>query len=301
MRRMTVWAIVTGAMFLLTPGTAAQTHDHDHGGTEASSDHEHLVVLSGGARVDADQSFHDIVVFHGDVLMEGEVHDLLLVFHGDVTVTGHVVGDVVVFEGAVTIASGAVIDGDVASFSEPVIEEGAEVRGEIRKPSRDFFRPVEVFAARVALWLAATVSLFLLGALLLAFAPRGMDAIARVWDAGKGTAALWGLVVLIGLPLGAILLMVTLVGIPFGLGTLLALALLYSIGYVVGAWAFGRSIVREPRSRWLSFLAGFAIVRLLGLIPIVGGIVSLVVLVVGLGVAAVTIWRARTAPVAAAG
>lgn len=298
MRRMILWATVMSAMFLLAPGAAAQTHDHE--GTEGTDAHQELIVLSGGARVDADQSFHDIVVFHGDVLMEGEVHDMLLVFHGDVTVTGHVVGDVVVFKGQVRIASGAEVDGDVASFSEPVVEDGADVRGEIRKPNRDFFRPVEVFAARVALWLAATISLFLLGALLLAFAPRGMDAIARVWDSGKGTSALWGVVILIGLPLGAVLLMATLVGIPFGIGTLLALALLYSIGYVIGVWAFGRSIVREPRSRWLSFLAGFAIVRLLGLIPIVGGIVTAVVLVVGLGLAAVTIWRARTAPVATA-
>lgn len=299
MRRIIPLALGVATIFLLAPGAAAQTHDH--GETEATGDHEHLVVLSGGARVDADQSFHDIVVFHGDVLMAGEVHDVLLVFHGDVTVTGHVVGDVVVFKGDVTIASGAEVDGDIASLKEPVIEEGADVRGEIRKPSRDFFRPVEVFAARVALWLAATVSLFLLGALLLAFAPRAMDAVATVWETGKGSAALWGLVMLFGLPLFALLLLFTLVGIPFGIGTLLALALLYSIGYVFGAWAFGRAIVGPPRSRWVSFLAGFAIVRLLGLIPIVGGMVTAVVLVVGLGLAAVTIWRARTAPVATPG
>jgi hypothetical protein len=51
--------------------------------------------------------------------------------------------------------------------------------------------------------------------------------------------------------------------------------------------------VRAPASRWAAFLAGFAIVRLLGLIPIVGGIVSTIVTVFGLGLVAVAVWRSR--------
>jgi hypothetical protein len=290
-RTLTLWAMAA-AILAIAPAAAAQ---EEHG-----REHEHLVVLTGGARVDADQSFHDVVVFDGDVSMEGEVHENLVVFHGDVTVSGLVAGDVVVFDGDVTIASGAQVHGDVASLREPVIEEGAVVRGDIRRPSRDVFTPVEAFAARIALWVAATVSLLLLGLLLLAFAPRPMDAVAATWQTSKGSAALWGVILLIGLPLGSILVMLTVVGIPFGLGTLLALGLLYSIGYVTAAWAFGRSIVREPASRYLAFLAGFGIVRLLGLIPIAGGIISLLVTLFGLGLLGVTIWRARRAPAPAA-
>lgn len=259
-----------------------------------------LVVLTGGARIDEDQSFEDVVIFDGVVSVTGEVLGDLVVFNGDVEISGTIGGDAVVFNGDVTVRSGARIGGDLASTREPVIEEGAEVVGDVRKPSKDFFRPVEVFAARVALWVAATVSLLLLGLLLLALAPRPMDAVAATWATSKGSAALWGVILLIGLPLGSILVMLTIVGLPFGIGTLLALGLLYSIGYVCAAWAFGRSIVREPASRYLAFLAGFGIVRLLGLIPIVGGIVSAVVLVFGLGLLAVAIWRGRRAPATAA-
>lgn len=260
---------------------------------EDEDDHNDLVVLTGGARIAEDQSFDHAVIFDGPVSVEGEVIGDLIVFHGDVEITGRVAADVVVFDGNVTVRSGATIGGDLASTREPTVEEGAEVVGDIRKPSKDFFRPVEVFAARVALWIAATVSLLLLGFLLIGLAPRPMDRVAATWQSSKGSSVLWGFILLIGLPLGAVLAIVTIVGAPFGVGTLLALGLLYSLGYVAGAWALGRSLVGAPRSRWVSFLAGFAIVRLLGLIPIVGGIVSAVVLVVGLGLLAVSIWRSR--------
>ena len=278
------WAVALGTLAIGPAAVAGHEQDGDRD----------LVVLTGGARLDAEESFHDVIVFDGDVTMDGEVRDTLVVFHGDATVSGSVGGDVIVFDGDVTIASGATVAGDVASFREPVIEDGAEVGGVLRRPTKDFFTPVEAFAARVALWIAATVSLFLLGALLLWLAPRGLDAIARTWAGSKGSAALWGSVLLVGLPLGAVLVMLTIVGIPFGLGTLFALGLLYALGYVAGTWALGRQLVGEPRSRWLSFLTGFALLRLIGLIPVVGGLVTLVTTIAGLGLLAVTIWRART-------
>ncbi|MGH2709960.1 MAG: hypothetical protein ACRDH9_01990 [Actinomycetota bacterium] len=255
-----------------------------------------LVVFTGGARIDEDQAFDDVVIFDDDVTTAGEVRGDLIAFNGDLEVTGSVGGDVVVFNGDVVIRSGATIEGDLASRREPTVEDGAEVGGEIRSPNKDFFRPIEVFAARVALWVAATASLLLLGLLLIGLAPRPMDSVAATWESSKGAAALWGLLVLIGIPVGAVLLMLTVVGIPFGIGTLLALGFIYAIAYTVGAWALGRSLVSAPKSRALAFLAGFAIVRLLGLIPIVGGIVSTVTLVFGLGLLWVTIWRSRKEP-----
>ena len=291
MRRAAMSLLAVIAVLLIAPAAAAQSEELD--------EDRHLVVITGGARVDQDQSFHDVVVFHGDVTMDGGVQENLIVFDGDVEVSGTVGADVVVFNGDLTVRSGASILGDVASTRDPVIEQGAEVAGEVRQPTKDFFRPVEVFAARVALWIGATVSLLLLGFLLLGLAPRPMDAVAATWQSSKGSAALWGVILLFGLPIGAVLVMLTIVGIPFGIGTLLALFLVYSIAYVCAAWALGRSIVREPTSRYLAFLAGFGILRLLGLIPIVGGILSLVVTVFGLGLVGVTVWRARKAPAAA--
>jgi hypothetical protein len=73
---------------------------------------------------------------------------------------------------------------------------------------------------------------------------------------------------------------------------LLALALLYTVGYVAGAHAIGRRLVKPPTSRFLAFLLGWGIVRVLGLVPILGGLVWTVVAIVGLGV----LWVASRGP-----
>ena len=59
----------------------------------------------------------------------------------------------------------------------------------------------------------------------------------------------------------------------------------------MGAHAIGRRLVREPKSRYLAFLAGWGVLRLLGLIPVVGGIVWTLVTIFGLGVIVVAARR----------
>jgi hypothetical protein len=75
---------------------------------------------------------------------------------------------------------------------------------------------------------------------------------------------------------------------------LLALGLLYTIGYVAGAHVLGRRLVGWPKSRFLAFLAGWGILRLLGLIPVAGGLVWLVAAILGLGVLWVAMRRSTT-------
>lgn len=292
MKRVLFTAMAATVLLTAPPGAMA--------GSERDGDHDDLVVITGGATVAEDQSFHDVVVFDGPVSIEGEVRDTLVVFHGDVTVSGTVGEDVVVFDGDTTIASGASVGGDLATLRDPVVEEGAVVEGEQRRPSKDFFTPLEVFAARVAFWVATSVSYLILGLLLLLLVPRAADAIAATWQGSRGSSVLWGLILLVGLPIGAVLTMITIVGLPLGFGILFALGLLYSIGYVAGAWALGRTIVRAPSSRWAAFMAGLAILRGLAFVPVLGWIVGTAATVVGLGLVGVTLWRARRAPAPAA-
>jgi hypothetical protein len=76
---------------------------------------------------------------------------------------------------------------------------------------------------------------------------------------------------MIGLTLAAIVAVVTLVGIPFGIGLLLALLPLLAIGYACAGWLLGRSLVGPPRAPALAFLAGWGTLRALALLPFAGG------------------------------
>jgi hypothetical protein len=220
----------------------------------------------------------------------------MVAFNGSVEVSGSVEEDVVSFNGPITIRSGVNVGGDVVGRTAPVVEEGAAVEGDIRRNPFDLFQDPFPFVARFVAWVAVTVSMLVLGLLLLLLAPRGADAVADGWRTGTGASIGWGLIFPIGLPLVAVLLLITLVGIPLGFGMLFALGLIYSIGYVAGGWVLGRLLLKPPTSRVLAFLAGLGILRLVALVPILAGIVGFVATVAGLGALMVAAWRAGRRP-----
>jgi hypothetical protein len=86
------------------------------------------------------------------------------------------------------------------------------------------------------------------------------------------------------------------VAIPLGVFLLLALALLYTFGYVAGAHVLGRRLVKQPGSRYVAFLVGWLILRGIGLIPFLGGLVWVVASIAGLGALAIAARGARPAP-----
>jgi hypothetical protein len=284
--RRTLAALVVLALgvVLATPATA---------GAQDGEERDDFVVLTGRAEVGEGETFGNVVVFDGDAVVDGTVEDSVVVFNGNTTVAGTVAENVVSFNGLVTIRSGAEVGGDLVSRQTPVVEDGATVRGETRANPGELFRRPLPFFGLIAAWLAVSVSVLVLGLLILWLAPRGADAVADVWRTATGPSVGWGLILLVGLPLLAIVLLITLVGIPFGVGLLLGLFLIYSVGYTLGALVVGGWFVKPPRSRMAAFLVGFAILRLLALIPFVAGLVGAAAAVIGLGALAVAVWRAR--------
>ncbi len=96
-----------------------------------------------------------------------------------------------------------------------------------------------------------------------------------------------------GLPLLALIALVTLVGIPFGIGLLLALLPLGALGYVTSGWLLGRRLHADGRV--VAFLIGWGILRGVALIPVVGALAFLCAVVFGLGALTWTLLQARGA------
>ena len=272
------------SLVILAPGAVAQ----DQHGAD-SDDH---VILTGGLVVPEGETAKTAVVFNGDVLIDGTVSETLVVFNGRTEITGTVDEDVVVFNGSVVLRSGARVGGDVVSRQAPQIEDGATVEGSIDDLQKRWDYWDITFVGRLGWWLAYTVSTLVLGLVLLMLA-RGLDpASIRALRDRLGATIGFGLLWFVLLPIVAVLLLVTIVGIPLGLFLLFGLGLVYSIGYVVGGLALGRLVVKEPTSRYLAFLAGWGALRVIALVPFLGGIAWLVGTVLGLG----TLWVAARAP-----
>jgi hypothetical protein len=207
---------------------------------------------------------------------------------------------VTVFNGRVELQRGANVTGDVVSQSAPVVASGATIGGTTtRLQTRTNWNGLG-WVGRFGWWLAVSVSTLVIGLVLVWLLGRGAD---RVLEAGRtriGLAIGLGLLVFFGLPILAGIALVTVVGIPLGLVVLAALLLIYALGYSASGWVLGRSILRRPGTWVVAFLTGWAILRVVALIPILGGLVWFAAVVFGLGALAVAIWYARGARRAAA-
>lgn len=283
--RATVALLVAG-IALTSVGAAAGAQDDDTG------DVDNLVVITGRAEVHAGETVDNVFIVHGPVTVDGTVREALVAVNGDVLVHGTVEDDVVVVDGRVTVADGGRIEGDVVSRNRPIVQGGGRVEGTWEKWDPGAWSGLVSVVGWLAMWLAVTVSTLVLGLVLGLLAPRAAAAVDEAFDRGAGPVVLWGLVLLIGLPVAAVIAMVTLVGFPLGLVLLLALGLIYGIGYVAGAFVLGSRVVRTA-SPVVRFLVGWGILRAIALIPFLGGLVSLAATVVGLGALAVAGRAAR--------
>jgi hypothetical protein len=255
------------------------------------------IVLNGRLIVAEQETVDTAVLFHGSATIAGTVTGSVVVFDGPTDISGHVHEDVLVFNGNVTVRSGARIDGDLVTGQAPTVEPGGTVTGQQQRVSARFNAGMIGVISRVAWWIGYSVSTVILGLLLLLFAPTLDVAIVRAARERMGASIGFGVAVLFLLPIIAILFLAIVVAIPLGLFLLLALGLLYTVGYVAGAHAIGRLLVKAPTSRFLAFLAGWGILRVMGLIPFLGGLAWTLASIFGLGLLWVASRRKAAEPV----
>jgi len=276
--------IVLGALAL--PATAGAGARSDHG--------DAVVVIRGDVAVPRGETVDGVVVASGDVRIAGRSDGDVVVFAGDALVSGRIDGDLVIASGQARLLPSAFVGGDVNYGDErPIVAGQAIVRGEVT--GKDWGDSIDFlpFVLGFSFWLLMSGSAALLGGLLLLIAPRAADAIYERSRERVGPLIAIGIAVTICLPLAAVLAAVTIVGIALSFAILFALVPLAAIAYVTAAWALGRRLVKAPKNRFLSFLAGLAILRLLALVPIAGGIASLAAVVFGFGLIGAAIGAAR--------
>jgi cytoskeletal protein CcmA (bactofilin family) len=251
------------------------------------------IVLSGTVAVPRGVSVGEVVVLHGRAVIQGVARGDVVVVDGPIVVQGQVSGSVVAVNGTVSLGPDAQVRGDVMASGDVTVEEGARVSGTVRQHTSFTFREPLRAVGRLLTWLAVSVSTLLLAFVLVLLVPRGADAVFEAVRTAPWASLGWGFVLALGIPVVSIALLVTLLGLPLGLLVLLALAFLYTLGYLWTAWIVGRLLWRPPRNRPLAFLIGWAILRALALIPYVGTATWVAGAVYGLGSTSVATWRTR--------
>jgi cytoskeletal protein CcmA (bactofilin family) len=139
------------------------------------------------------------------------------------------------------------------------------------------------FTVEFYLWqMAELIAAFLFGLALFWLIPalRGLS-IGAGLDGLKSAGI--GIVTLVSIPIIAVLVAITLIGLPFTFLALTSWLLgIYLATIVVGA-AIGQMMMSESDSMPLTLLAGLATVIVVVNLPVIGGIVGFIFIIVGLG------------------
>jgi len=258
-------------------------------------------VLAAGERV------REVVVMSGSATIDGEVERDLVVIVGTVTLgnAARVGQDMVVIGGAVTVEPGAQVDGDF------VVVGGAVDAPDTFRPGREHVvigppvggqvRSVLPWVTRGLLWgrpivpslpwIWALIAIALLMAILvLAVFTQPVRVTARVLAEKPLSAALVGLLVVMLTGPVAVLLAITVVGIPLIPLAFCALFIALVLGKVaVVVWLGDRVMPPAPDAAagvaFRSLLIGSALIVVAYMVPILGAVVWALVGLLALGAA----------------
>lgn len=246
----------------------------------------------------------NLTVGGGTIEIRGPVAGYVQAAGGEVLIDAAVGGDVRVASGELTLGPNARISGKLVHRGPEKVrrDPAAEVAGGVERGS-----PIRVESHRRArehhssggwMWSLGLVALaaFIAGAF-----PAGSRRMGEQARGDPGMTFLLGFIALVCVPVAAVVLVVTIIGIPLALAVLLLYLLMLIVGYAAVGVVIGDAALARLRSQdaarvgWRMGAAALAMLALaiLSRIPFVGVLVAFAALLAGVGAIVVAV-RSRT-------
>ncbi len=230
----------------------------------------------------------------------GTANGSLNLYADEIVFTGHASGPVLIEGRKVQLDESAVIGGNltIRSKEKAIISSNAKITGvltQVGLEDSEFFNEYEGDSDGGGFLLLLSASIFLLGLILILFARGFVEQSISYFRTHPGRSILWGLAVFVGIPIFAILTMVTVIGIPIGVSTLLLLPFLLVLGFTITTLGVSDRILNKSSEskknvqRLLLLAAGVITLALVGFIPLIGGLLIWLALLFGLGAASATL------------
>jgi hypothetical protein len=282
---------VTGGDYLGAGGKQAIT-GRIHGSLRAAAAEIHVAavidrnatIMAGSVELDSAAIIaRNAYIVGGTIQANGTVQEGLLAYGGAITLDGVVGRDVEVTGGTLRVGPHARIAGNLR-YRVPAgkvhIDPAAHITGTVTALPVSNWGP---------LWRVLWILGFLLvGAVVVALFPRFMADAAETLPEHPGLSALVGLGWGILVPLAIVVAAITVVGLPLAFLTAAVYVVLVCVASVPFAIWLGRLLL-GARARGglegtlINFLVGGFFLFVAGIIPVVGGWVSLIAGVLGLG------------------
>lgn len=280
----------------------AEDEDEDEKSHERGEDR---VVTGGSTKVGKNEVVHDLAVFGGSADVEGRVTGDVAVLGGSMTLRkdARVEGDAAALGGTLTMEDGSRIDGDVEVLGGRLVRgKNTHIGGDVTSSGDGHnFRLFDGGDAKRDRWSFASLVqdagsaltnmalLFVFGAVLFGLATGRMERMQTEVAARPMRNFAYGVVGLLVAIVTTIALCITVIGIPVAIvGVLVAVFATYA-GICAVLSAVGAALVQHKSSNPYAHLAvGCAVYLIAGSIPYLGGLVTLALVLVGIGVLVTT-------------
>lgn len=242
----------------------------------------------------------DLVLGVGTSYISGHVNGDIKGGAGEVTITNKVGGNVELEVDKLTITSTANIEGALVytSENEASIQSGARLGGSTTHNVPEKPAAPSPFSGMPGK-LLGFLMILVIGIIVILLATGRISAMADSIRTKPWPSLGWGALALFVTPIAALVVIITIIGLPVGLIALALYGIAIYLSQIPVGFLIGRLIIRrngeiESKGLMIGALAlGLAILLVLGLIPYVGGLVMLLTIIFGLGSLVVSVARSK--------
>lgn len=245
-------------------------------------------TVAGGSVAYAGSVVGNATTYAGDVELRqgGEIGGLFEAVAGNAALNGTIGSDARVQAEKLVVGAGTVIGGDLVHATQTLdLSNEATINGSIRGVDSIDIAPFQMDLPLGSVILYGFLVNLVVGALLLLLVPGFSLRVAdRVRERPLFSLGV-GIVTLLVTPVILALLAITIIGIPLAVIGLIMYLVAIWLANIYGSIGIGRTVLAAVNrtNKWLALVIGLVIVSLLGAIPVVGGLIHFLVLLVGLG------------------
>jgi hypothetical protein len=249
-----------------------------------------VVKIGENVNMGADMNLKDIVVIKGDANIKGTVAGDVVAVFGKVHIfpTARVTGDIVTIGGLVIKDAGSIVGGEITQIAIGGGKEAAKMNmaGEYGPYMGSIIGGTLFFKVMILLGFIG------LAMVVISFMTKQVGVISSKIETQLLNSLLWGVLgTLLILPV-ALLLAITIIGIPLIFIEMLFLSVAMTLGYLAMSQLIGKSVTKALKKAGqpmlLEVIWGLLILFLIELIPGLGMVVKCAALTIGFGAAILT-------------
>lgn len=248
--------------------------------------------IAGSNIIVENSTIRDLYVAGQTVKIDTEVSRNVFAGGDEVIITGKINGNVKVASDKITIGENAIIAGTLEYPEDAKISIGNTAQIAQQKTYKNVDKNITIskgtaIKTTITETLISFVSMLLIGAIILYL---NKNIFKKFEEQEKNAESiikniLKGLAFLIVLPLAAVILMITVIGIPLSIISLLVYGIMIYLSVLPTAYFFGKWILNNKITNdYLLLTVSLLVIYILRIVPVIGGLVTLVSLFYGLGV-----------------